>query len=83
LRAFTGPQDKEEAESRLARLQVEHLDLTQRFMEYKAAESARVRPARARVAVRFAACFAVQHACHPSRFCGGADLVANGCVISS
>jgi hypothetical protein len=36
-------QDKEEAESRLARLQVEHLDLTQRFMEYKAAESARVR----------------------------------------
>ena len=37
-------QDKEEAESRLARLQVEHLDLTQRFMEYKAGESARVRP---------------------------------------
>ncbi len=43
LAFMVAKQDKEEAEARLARLQVEHLDVVQRFMNFKAAESERVR----------------------------------------
>lgn len=35
LRSLFNLQDREEAEARLARLQVEHLDMTQRFLSLK------------------------------------------------